>query len=158
MFGSSIYGAKAYAQVGAETNITGASPHKLVVLLFDGAIVAVENAIKHMTAGSVAEKGDSINKAIMIVDGGLRASLNKQAGGEIANTLDKLYEYIGYRLLVANLRNDKTVLSEALVLLQDLRNSWAEINPEKSFSSEVPFFPAGATTAAAGYKSKLIAA
>ncbi|GAC1408402.1 MAG: flagellar export chaperone FliS [Burkholderiaceae bacterium] len=139
MFGSSAKGAHAYAQVGVETSVSSASPHKLVVLLFDGAIASVSKAVHYMQHGDIAAKGRSISHAIMIIDGGLRASLNKNAGGEIAQSLDDLYEYMSRRLLVANMRNQLDGLTEVLELLKDLRGSWSAISPDSPpESSPVP--------------------
>src|SRR4051812_45171321 len=103
MFGSSPKGASAYAKVGLETGVVASSPHKLIVMLFDGALVAIRTAGVHMKAREIEKKGNAISKAIMIVANGLRASLDKEAGGQIAVSLDNLYEYIGRRLLEANL-------------------------------------------------------
>lgn len=136
MFGSSRNGASAYATVGVETGVAAASPHKLVVMLFEGAMVAVASAIQHMQAGDIANKGKSISKAISIIDDGLRASLDKKVGGEIALNLDALYEYMSSRLLIANLRNQPQVLEEVYQLLKGLKSSWEEINPATANDSQ----------------------
>lgn len=127
MFGSSKPGVNAYAKVGVETGVTSASPHQLIVMLFDGALRAIGAAINHMKAGQIAPKGEQISKAILIIDSGLRAALDKKAGGEIAEGLDALYEYMGTRLLQANLKNDVTILEEVQRLLSDLRTTWNAI-------------------------------
>ena len=57
MFGSSQRGANAYAKVGLETGVVAASPHKLIVMLFDGALAAVRSAAIHMTARDIEKKG-----------------------------------------------------------------------------------------------------
>lgn len=130
MFGSSqAHGANAYAKVGIETGVIAASPHKLIVMLFEGAIVALSNAIMQMNNGDIAAKGHSISKAIAIIDSGLRASLDKKAGGEIAVSLDSLYEYMNNRLLLANLNNQVELLGEVQILLRDLKSSWEAISP-----------------------------
>src|SRR4051812_8430739 len=98
MFGSIQHGANAYAKVGVETGVAAASPHHLISMLFDGALIAVAHASQHMKAGNIADKGTAISKAIMIINDGLRTSLNKTAGGEIAHRLDALYEYLSRRL------------------------------------------------------------
>ena len=149
MFGNVKYGVNAYAKVGVETGVAAASPHKLITMLFEGAMVAITNAKQQMEAGHIAEKGKSISKAILIVDSGLRASLNKDAGGDIATNLDALYEYIGTRLLEANLNNSVERLDEAYNLLLDLKNAWEAIG-EKTPSSlsaqemETPAYPQAA--------------
>ncbi len=127
MFGTAKSGANAYAKVGVETGVVAASPHKLIVMLFDGAIAAIGNARQHMQAGNVAEKGKVISKAIAIIDEGLRASLDKKAGGAIAQNLDSLYEYMGNRLVEANLKNQPEILEEVLGLLRDLKSAWEAI-------------------------------
>ena len=127
MFGAKQSGVNAYAKVGIETGVSSASPHKLIVMLFDGALVSVNAAIMHMKAGNIPEKGAAISKAMMIIDSGLRAALDKKAGGEIDEGLDALYEYMGARLLQANLKNQVDILEEVQRLLGELRGAWNAI-------------------------------
>ena len=127
MFATSTRGANAYAKVGLETGVLAASPHRLIVMLFEGALTAVHNALGHMDAGAIEKRGMAISKAIMIIENGMRASLDKAAGGDIAANLDKLYEYMGNRLLHANLHNDPAALREVHILLADLKGAWEAI-------------------------------
>jgi len=127
MFGSARNGASAYAKVGIETGVAAASPHKLIVMLLDGALLSIATAAQKMKAGDIAGKGAAISRAISIIDSGLRASLNKEAGGEIALSLDALYEYMGRRLLAANLENRPEFLDEVHRLLADLKSAWDAI-------------------------------
>ncbi|MGV8900091.1 MAG: flagellar export chaperone FliS [Burkholderiaceae bacterium] len=129
MFGSMKSGANAYAKVGIETGVMAASPHKLIVMLLDGALSSVLMAQLHMKAGNIAGKGMAISKAMSIIDDGLRASLNKEVGGELALSLDSLYEYMGRRLLEANLKNQPEMLEEVHGLLQDIKGAWDAIEP-----------------------------
>jgi flagellar protein FliS len=119
-----------YAKVGVETGVLAASPHKLIVMLFDGAVVALRTAALQMASGNVPEKGKAISKAIEIIDNGLRASLNKEAGGQIAENLDSLYEYMSARLLTANIKNDSVILDEVQGLLVELRDAWNAIGAQ----------------------------
>ena len=130
MFGYPAKGAHAYAQISIESGALGASPHRLVVLMFDGAITSVSKAMVHMKNNEIAEKGKSLNHAITIVESGLRASLDKKVGGEIALTLDNLYAHIALQLLQANLRNSPEILLQVIDLLKTMRESWDAINPE----------------------------
>lgn len=127
MFGSLQRGANAYAKVGLETGVVAASPHKLVVMLFDGALAAVRAATVHMKAREIEKKGVAISKAINIVQNGLRASLDKEAGGQIAQSLDSLYDYMCTRLVSANLTNQPEMLDEVVTLLADLKGAWEAI-------------------------------
>jgi flagellar protein FliS len=127
MFGTMKRGVNAYANVGLETGIASASPHKLIVMLYDGALVALLGAKANIAANNIAAKGTAISKAITIIDNGLRASLDKEAGGEIAANLDALYDYMSRRLLHANLKNDVPAIDEVHRLLSDLREAWVAI-------------------------------
>jgi len=144
MFGSMNSGANAYAKVGVETGVSSASPHQLIVMLFDGALIAVATALVHMKAGNIAAKGQAVSKAIMIIDGGLRASLNKEVGGAIATNLDALYAYMSDRLLTANLKNQPELLEEVHHLLSDLKSAWDAIGntPPVVQQAEPPKSPA----------------
>jgi flagellar secretion chaperone FliS len=129
MFGTHQSGVNAYATVGIETGVAAASPHKLIVMLFEGALVALNTGLMQMKAGQIAEKGLAISKAILIIDSGLRASLDKNVGGEIAENLDALYEYMSGRLLQANLQSDPAILEEVQHLLLELQGAWNAIGP-----------------------------
>jgi flagellar protein FliS len=136
MFGTMQRGANAYANIGVETGVIAASPHKLITMLFDGALVAIAMGQKYMKAGDIKNKGESITKAILIIESGLRASLNKNVGGEIAMNLDALYEYMGRRLLSANIENSQETLHEVHDLLDGLREAWEQITPSAADSSQ----------------------
>ena len=148
MFGTQRSGANAYAKVGVETGVLAASPHKLIAMLFDGALTALAIAQVHMKAGNIAGKGQSISNAIRIIDEGLRASLDKDAGGDIAISLDALYEYMSNRLLLGNLQNDPALLDEVQRLLGELKGAWDGIDPAAAVVGQVGA-PAGAAVSAA---------
>lgn len=125
------HGAGAYARVGMETGVDSASPHQLIVMLFDGAQAAIAMARHHMAANDIAAKGQAISKAISIVDNGLKAGLDAQAAGaagsELVANLSALYDYIARQLMLANLRNDPALLDEAQQLLDNIGSAWREI-------------------------------
>lgn len=129
MFGSMKRGANAYANIGMETGVIAASPHKLITMLFDGALVAISMAKKYMAEGDIKNKGESITKAILIIDNGLRASLNKNVGGDLVLNLDALYEYMSRRLFEANTSNNPAILTEIHTLLDEIRSAWEQIGP-----------------------------
>ncbi|MCO7247800.1 MULTISPECIES: flagellar export chaperone FliS [Halomonadaceae] len=132
--GAAAYGrgANAYARVGVESGVMSADPHQLIVMLFDGAQAAIRAARIHMQAGNSAEKGRSISKALDIVNNGLAAALDREQGGDIAEQLGALYNYIARLLLTANLRNDEASLDEAERLLEDIASAWREIGQQQS--------------------------
>lgn len=117
----------AYRGVGVESIVDSASPHRLVLMLFDGARAAVASAIANLRNGNVPAKCEAISKAMAIIDGGLNASLDLNVGGELAKGLSDLYDYMTRRLLQANLNNDLAALEEVARLLEQLGSAWATL-------------------------------
>lgn len=117
----------AYAKVELDTIVAAADSHKLILLLFQGALLAISQAKGHMLRKDAAAKGKSISHAIRIISEGLLCSLDKDAGGELAQNLAALYEYMGKRLLEANLKNDMAALDEVSKLLTELKEGWEAI-------------------------------
>ncbi|WP_186184315.1 flagellar export chaperone FliS [Burkholderia gladioli] len=130
MFSPGHAGASAYARVGVETGVMGASPHRLIAMLYEGARKAIAHARLHLNTGNVAARGEAIGKAMQIVESGLQASLNVEAGGEIAERLNALYAYILRRLLEANMSASEAMLAEVDGLLATLEEAWIGIAPE----------------------------
>ncbi|OCG05319.1 flagellar export chaperone FliS [Gilliamella sp. wkB112] len=120
-------GSQAYQQVNLETCVSQASPHQLIVLLFDGALNAMRLADLYIQKGNIAGKGKAISKAINIIDNGLKSCLDLEQGGEIAENLDNLYRYINQQLVLANLHNDQDKLHLCFDLLNNIAESWREI-------------------------------
>ena len=124
--------AKAYARVGLETGVSSADPHRLIMMLYDGAILSISQAQGHLQARNLAGKGEATSKAIQIIEEGLRASLDRKVGGAIAMQLDSLYEYMCHRLLLANVGNDPIGFAEVGRLLSDLRDAWATLGEKQA--------------------------
>ena len=122
------YGASAYQQVRSHGGVESADPHGLITLLMDGALERLVKARAHMLRGEVAAKGETISRCIEII-GGLRDSLDRKVDTAMVERLDSLYEYMSRRLLQANLRDDADILDEVSRLLQQLRDSWAQVAP-----------------------------
>ncbi|PKM33664.1 MAG: flagellar protein FliS [Gammaproteobacteria bacterium HGW-Gammaproteobacteria-12] len=112
-----------YQQVHTQAQIAEASPHRLIQMLFEGALDRLAQAQGALMRGQTAEKGLLIGKAIKIV-GGLREALNKEQGGELAENLDGLYEYMIQQLTQANLKNDAAILGDVAGLLREVKKGW----------------------------------
>ena len=127
MYTNSRNAAHAYANVGLETGVVAASPQRLIIMLYEGAELAVRMAIRHMKEGDIAKKSAAITKATTIILEGLRAALDPQ-GGEMAQQLDALYDYMIKRLMLGHIKNETAPLEEVLGLLQELRGAWQAID------------------------------
>jgi len=121
-------GIEAYAQVGIETEIASASPHKLILMLYDGAIGSILKAKQAMANGAIVAKCEAISKTVAIIQDGLQLSLDRKAGGELAENLNGLYDYMINRLAIANLKNKPEILDEVGRLLEELRSAWVTID------------------------------
>jgi len=123
-------GVNAYKDVGLETSVMGADPHKLIALLFQGALLAISEAKYEMQNRHMEAKGKAISKAIAIIGEGLQASLDMKVGGELAQNLFGLYSYMNKRLTDANINNDPAMLDEVTRLLAELQDAWNTIRPQ----------------------------
>ena len=119
----------AYKALKNQKALDDASPHQLIELMLGGALERVVTAIGAMERNETAETGESIGKAISIVDS-LRVSLDADKGGEIAENLRQLYDYIMRRLLEASVSQQPGLLSEVASLLKEIKTAWDEIPAE----------------------------
>jgi len=128
-------GIKQYQSVSTETSIMDADPHKLIQLLFEGALARISTAKGHMERKEYDRKSKMINSAIDII-GGLQDSLNMETG-ELAMNLERLYDYMIRRLFEANARNDLSILDEVSGLLTQIKSAWDEIR-EQALAESAP--------------------
>lgn len=118
-----------YRQNHIQGGVETASPHRLVQMLMEGALEKILAAKTFMENKEIAKKGETISWAISIIDG-LRSCLNADAGGEIAQELFALYNYMEQRLLEANIKNDQNMLDEVAQLLIQVKSGWDNIPVE----------------------------
>ncbi|ENN7014062.1 flagellar export chaperone FliS [Enterobacter ludwigii] len=123
-------GNSAYTAVSLDSQIVGATPHQLIVLLYDGAINAMKRAEIYFQSGNIARRGEMISRAINIIDNGLRAGLDHEKGGKIAEELESLYEYISRTLLEANLNKSGEKLPHLIALMTEMQETWQAIAPQ----------------------------
>ena len=122
-------GLQAYQRVNNQTSTMDADPHRLIQLLYNGAIERINMAKARIQAKDYAGKGQLINKAIEII-GGLRSFLDFAQGGDLAARLEALYDYMERSLLEASAKNDLAKLDEVLNLLRSVKEGWDGIRDE----------------------------
>ncbi len=114
----------------SSTSVDEITPYQVISMLLDGALERVDEAISRLNEGEIDEAAVLVQKTIGIV-GGLRESLNVDNGGEIADNLDKLYEYIEVRLnAIGSNEQPITVLDEVRKLLSEVHSGWIGISSE----------------------------
>jgi flagellar protein FliS len=112
-----------YSQVAVESGLGSASPYRMVQMLFQGALDKLSAAKGFMERKEFGKKSENISWASSIING-LRNSLDLETGGEIAANLDALYEYMVFRLIEANMRNDPDIIKEVVALLTEIKEAW----------------------------------
>ena len=108
------------------TQIQTASPAELILLLYDGAIKYCKQAQLHLENGEKELAHNALIRSQDIIDE-LAVSLDFSASEEIAQGLAQLYDYMGQRLIEANIKKDKAPITEVVAMLQELRETWAEV-------------------------------
>jgi flagellar protein FliS len=120
----------AYRSTSAHSGVAAADPHKLVLMLMDGALERIATARGLMSRNvQGAEKSQLLHRAVAIIDE-LRNSLNFKAGGDVATNLDALYEYMCTRVVQANAQNKPEWLDEVSRLLNEIRSAWMALPPQ----------------------------
>lgn len=120
---------ESYSKDAIHSEALEASPHRIIQMLMDGFIDRIAYAKGNLERGEMAQKSQYISKAIGIVNG-LKSSLDVEKGGEVANNLNELYDYINRRLILANTKNDMDILHEVSSLMREVKEGWDAIPTE----------------------------
>lgn len=118
-----------YLSTRANSSIHGASPHRLISLLFESCLENLAKAKGAIERKEIRQKAESLKKAMEIIVR-LQAYLDFEKGGEIAKNLNYLYDFCTAKLALANAINDVEALNEAYRVVAELKVGWAEISEE----------------------------
>lgn len=127
----SFSGSQAYRTVGAYGNLAEASPYQVVQVMLDAVLARIAEAKGHIERGEVAAKGEKIGKALAIIEA-LMLGLDKERGGDIAENLERLYDYASRTLLKANFENSTELLKEVTSLIREIKLGWDGVAPAKA--------------------------
>ncbi|MFM1887016.1 MAG: hypothetical protein RL026_2173 [Pseudomonadota bacterium] len=116
----------AYRAVAAHGGVAAADPHRLVLMLLDGALERVAAAKGALQNGAQVQKSALVHRVVEILDE-LRGSLDMKAGGDIARNLADLYDYCSRQLFKASLEGRADLLDEVAGLLREIRSAWVAI-------------------------------
>jgi flagellar secretion chaperone FliS len=128
-----------------ETSVNTASPTKLVVMLYEGAIRFLTRAAEDIRNRDLVRKGESISRAVAIIQH-LQMTLDTEKGQEIAQDLDRLYKYTLSRVLDGSTKLDATAIEEAIKVLSELVPAWEEIASKEQQQFVPPALLATAAT------------
>lgn len=119
----------AYQIVSAHGAVADADPHRLVQMLMDAAMERMNTARACIERDEVSRKAKLLHSCVTLI-AELRGSLNMKDGGPLAQNLSALYEYMNRQLLMANVQNDVSKITEVMSLLTEIRTAWVAIGPE----------------------------
>jgi flagellar protein FliS len=125
----SLKGINAYRKGNLKQDIANADPHKLTLMLLQGALDRIAYAKGAMERKELVAKADFISKANAIIMH-LRDTLDLEVGGEVAENMFALYNYMIERLNDAHFNNDLNMLDEVSSLLTPIRDAWVQIPEE----------------------------
>ena len=121
-------------------SVQGASPVNLVVMLYDGAISALQRAKGAMEARDIEKKVAHLNRALEILCQ-LEGSLDFERGGKVAETLKTFYTYARNRALQASIQNSPDMLAALVKNLSTLREAWESVDRQGKAPSAPPPAP-----------------
>lgn len=130
-------GISAYKKVAVHSEAVEADPYQLICMLMDGALERLHLAKAAIQRKDKVAKAQALHRVVEIIDE-LRASLNHKAGGQIADNLDRLYDYMIRRTLAANLQDDTKAIDEVNKLLSEIRGAWGSIPPAARTAKVMP--------------------
>lgn len=143
--------AQTYARTYRTNAILTASPGQLVLMMYDGALksLALAREAFSLPADNM-QRIELINRHLLKAQSiitELQSTLNFDAGGDVARTLNRLYDYHNRRLFEANLKKQVGPVVEVEKLLGELRDAWAEMLAKQADGSATPT-PGGSLAAA----------
>ncbi|MFC1234343.1 flagellar export chaperone FliS [Vibrio sp. F74] len=120
---------QAYKKVSVDSQLSAASPHKVIQMLMAGAIERLVQGKAAMAQGNIAVKGERLGKALDIVIS-LRTCLSMDEGGDVAQNLDQLYEFMITQIALANVESNPKAIDDVVDILREIKSAWDQIPNE----------------------------
>mgnify|MGYP006082819403 FL=1 len=125
-----------YGKIKDDTQTMYASPHQLMLMLFDGALEAMSLTIAAIQNKNFELRSKQNTRSITIING-MRECLDMEAGGELADNLYSLYQYMAQELFRASFKNDAETVRNIQTMLKDIRGSWEKIPIDLHYMQKV---------------------
>jgi flagellar protein FliS len=120
---------QAYKKVSVDSQLSEASPHKVIQMLMAGAIERLVQGKAAMEQGNIPVKGERLGKALDIVIS-LRSCLSMDEGGDVAQNLDQLYEFMISQITLANAENNPQAIDDVVDIIREIKSAWDQIPNE----------------------------
>jgi len=134
----------ALSSVYQQVEVSTCNKLQLVVMLYDGAIRFLGEARTAILTKNVRAKAVALDRALAII-GELQSTLQLEDGGDVAASLNSLYNYMNESLLLASAKMDPKPVEHVIRLLKTLNSAWSEIAQKAEHSSAVAQQPSVAT-------------
>ena len=115
-----------YGQIKNDAQTSYATPHQLMLMLFDGAIEAISITVGAIENQNFELRSKQNTRSITIING-MRDCLDMESGGELSDNLYSLYQYMAQELFRASFKNDVDTIQNIQTMLKDIRESWEKI-------------------------------
>ena len=115
--------AKQYATTYVETSISEATPHKLIEMLYDGALKNLNLGKYFIEHKNHEKKSEHLNKALSILNAS-RDGLDMERGKEVSGNLFDLYDYCYRKTFEASTKSDAEAVDEVITLIKDVADAW----------------------------------
>ena len=125
-----------YGKIKNDAQTSYASPHQLMLMLFDGAIEAMSFTIGAIENNNFELRSKQSTRSISIING-MRECLDMETGGELADNLYSLYQYMAQELFRASFKNDVDTIKNIQTMLKDIRGSWEKIPLDMHYMQKV---------------------
>ena len=125
-----------YGKIKDDTQTMFASPHQLVLMLFDGAIEAMSMTIGAIQHNNLELRSKQNTRSITIING-MRECLDMESGSELADNLYSLYQYMAQELFRAGFKNDVDTIRNIQLMLKDIRDSWENIPLDMHYMQKI---------------------
>jgi len=122
-------GASQYQKVNVTSEVLDADPHRLIQLLMEAALTRMAQAKGAIQRTDISEKATLLGRVNEIIQT-LQSSLDHNQGGELAQNLDRLYDYMIRRLLEASSKNSTEMIDEVMGLMLEVKTGWDGIRQE----------------------------
>ena len=133
---NSLVALSQYGKIKDDTQTMYASPHQLMLMLFDGALEAMSLTIAAIQNKNFELRSKQNTRSIAIING-MRECLDMEAGGELADNLYSLYQYMAQELFRASFKNDAETIRNIQTMLKEIRGSWEKIPIDMHYMQKV---------------------
>jgi len=125
-----VRGLRAYQEVDRQTAVLSANSIDLILLIYEALLRRLKQAAEAFLSKDVAARGESLSRALEVIDKGLIGSLDMQQGGQLSQQLLSQYQLWTAQVLHCNMKSDAVLLGELINQVEVVRSAWQQVKDE----------------------------